>query len=231
MKTVTLDGIGEVQLKKSARAKRLILKISSEGVPVVTVPTYVPYIVAQKFAIKQRDWIQTHATPRLLSVITEGKKVGSDHIVAFTRAHTDKVSSRVGKETIVVHVPAGKLRTHPTVQAEAKKACIRALRKQAEVHLPKRIHELSEQFGHRYNNITVRAVKTRWGSCSSQGNINLSIWLMQLPEPLVDYVLCHELAHLEHQHHQPAFWNEVAQMIPDFKARRKALKDYQPRLM
>ena len=56
MKIISIDGIGEVTLRKSAKAKRLILKLSAEGVPTVTVPTYVPYIVAHKFALKQKSY-------------------------------------------------------------------------------------------------------------------------------------------------------------------------------
>lgn len=231
MKTITIEGVGEVQLKKSARAKQLILKISSEGKAVVTVPTYIPYIVAQKFAYKQKDWIQTHTKTMRPTIITESKQVGKNHRVIFAPSKNDKLSSRVGKEYITIFLPTGTLRTHPSVQAEAKKACIRALRRQAEVYLPKKIHELSLIHGHRYKTITVRAVKTRWGSCSSERNINLSIWLMQLPDSLIEYVLCHELAHLEHPHHQKTFWDEVAIMVPDYKARRKDLKNYQPRLL
>lgn len=226
-----LDGVGEVQLKKSARAKQLILKITSEGVPVVTVPTYVPFVVAQKFATKQKDWILTHARPLRPNIISEGKLVGNQHKVKFVTSDLDKPTSRVTKDSIVVRIPLGKLRTHPAVQAEAKKACVRALRKQAEIYLPKKIHELSVLHGHHYNNISVKAVKTRWGSCTTEKNINLSIWLMQLPDSLIEYVLCHELAHLDHPHHQAAFWKEVARMIPDFTVRRKQLKGFHPRLM
>ena len=231
MKTFMLDGVGEVQLKKSARAKQLILKLSSEGIPIVTIPTYIPYIVAQKFALKQKEWILRHGKALRPEIISEGKQIGKHHIVQYLNSDLDKPTSRVSKDSVTIRIPAGKLRTHPTVQAEAKKACIRALRKQAESFLPKRIHELATVFGYRYNNITVRAVRTRWGSCSTKKNINLSIWLMQLPDPLIEYVLCHELAHLNHPNHQPAFWHEVESMIPDYKMRRKRLKDYQPRLM
>lgn len=231
MKVITIDGVGEVTLKKSAKAKRLILKLSAEGVPSVTVPTYVPYIVAHKFVLRQAQWIKEHARTMRPSIITNDKRVGFDHYVVFAPTEKDKPSSRVSATKITVLVPRTTLRTHPAVQAEAKKACIRALRKQAEVYLPKKIHELSLIHGHHYKNISVRAVKTRWGSCSSTKNINLSIWLMQLPEILIEYVLCHELAHLEHQHHQAAFWQEVERMLPDYKRSRKALKDYQPRLL
>jgi hypothetical protein len=54
---------------------------------------------------------------------------------------------------------------------------------------------------------------------------------MQVPDHLVQYVLCHELTHLNHMHHQTAFWEELAQMIPDYKARKKELKEYRPELM
>jgi predicted metal-dependent hydrolase len=231
MKIISIDGIGEVTLRKSAKAKRLILKLSAEGVPTVTVPTYVPYIVAHKFALKQKEWIRSNARSMRPSIITEGKRIGFDHIVTFLPTDKSEPRGRVTASSITVQVPSRMMRTHPAVQAEAKKCCVRALRKQGEVYLPKRIHELSLIHGHQYNNITVRAVKTRWGSCSSSKNINLSIWLMQLPQTLIEYVLCHELAHLKHQHHQASFWQEVERMIPDYKPRRKALKDYQPRLL
>ena len=140
MKVITIDGVGEVTLKKSAKAKRLILKLSAEGVPTVTVPTYVPYIVAHKFVLRQAQWIKEHARTMRPSIITNDKRVGFDHYVVFAPTEKDKPSSRVSATKITVLVPRTTLRTHPAVQAEAKKACIRALRKQAEVYLPKKIH-------------------------------------------------------------------------------------------
>lgn len=231
MKTLVLEGIGEVTLKKSVRAKRLILKITQSGEPVVVIPSYVPYVVAERFARQHKSWFQEHAikTPKL--VIHEGKLVGGTYKVQFVPKDVTKPSSRITGTHINVSYPGALSVTDDSVQSEAKKACIRALRKLAEAKLPSLLHENAHKYGFKYSEVRIKTVHTRWGSCSSNKIINLSVWLMQLPPELMEYVICHELAHLNFMHHQPAFWNEVERMVPDHKARRKALKEYRPELI
>ena len=75
--------------------------------------------------------------------------------------------------------------------------------------------------------ITIRNQKTSWGSCSSAGNVNFNYQLYYLPDELLDYVVVHELAHRRHMNHSKEFWSEVALYCPDYRARRKQLKEYQ----
>ena len=75
-----------------------------------------------------------------------------------------------------------------------------------------------------YNRITVTSAKTRFGSCSSKGNISYSYRLMLYPSEAIDYVVVHELAHLREMNHSPAFYKIVESVLPDYKARRKLLK-------
>ena len=82
----------------------------------------------------------------------------------------------------------------------------KALRKDAQLQLSVQLAELAELHGFKYTGVKIRKSKTRWGSCSSKGIINLSFYLMLLPEHLKEYVLLHELCHTIQMNHSPAFW-------------------------
>ncbi|MFO7618207.1 MAG: SprT family zinc-dependent metalloprotease [Thermoplasmata archaeon] len=73
--------------------------------------------------------------------------------------------------------------------------------------------------------ISVRSQKSRWGSCSSGGNISLNWKLVTAPPEILDYVVAHELCHLKHRNHKPAFWDDLGKVMPDFQARRKWLRE------
>ena len=78
--------------------------------------------------------------------------------------------------------------------------------------------------GTSYNRVTVTSARTRFGSCSAKGNISYSYRLMLYPEPAIDYVVVHELAHTLEMNHSPRFWAVVEKYMPDYKERKKLLK-------
>lgn len=89
-----------------------------------------------------------------------------------------------------------------------------------------RLTIVNQTYGFRYGSISIRSQKTRWGSCSTRGTLSFNYRLIYLPLPLVDYVIAHELCHLEQMNHSPAFWALVAQAVPDWKVLRKELRRY-----
>ena len=91
--------------------------------------------------------------------------------------------------------------------------------------IPKKVAHFAPLVGVDYGRITIRNQKTRWGSCSSKGNLNFNCQLMLLPDEIIDYVVVHELCHRNEMNHSPAFWAEVERILPDYKERRKWLKE------
>lgn len=80
-----------------------------------------------------------------------------------------------------------------------------------------KLQHWNQYYGYVYGRVSIKMVKTRWGSCSSNRNLNFNYKIMFLPEHLQDYIIVHELCHLEQMNHSPAFWALVAKTIPDYK--------------
>ncbi|MHB1407018.1 MAG: M48 family metallopeptidase [Desulfitobacteriaceae bacterium] len=80
--------------------------------------------------------------------------------------------------------------------------------------------------GVRYGQVSIKEQKTKWGSCSGKGNINLNWQIIRAPEKVTDYVIIHELAHLKYMNHSPDFWKVVAQEMPEYKVWKKWLREH-----
>ena len=102
---------------------------------------------------------------------------------------------------------------------------LHALADRALKYIPERVAYFVPIVGVRYGRITIRSQHTRWGSCSSKGNLNFNCLLMLTPPEVVDYVVVHELCHRKEMNHSARFWAEVEKILPDYKIRRKWLKD------
>ena len=102
------------------------------------------------------------------------------------------------------------------------------LQKKARDYLPYRLEYFAKLYGYTYDKCRLTHANTRWGSCSSGRTISLNIGLMQVPEALRDYVIIHELAHLNHMDHSRAFWAEVGSHDKNYKSHEKHLKMFKP---
>lgn len=100
----------------------------------------------------------------------------------------------------------------------------------AKVCIPQRAAYYAAQMGVSYGRITIREQKTRWGSCSSRGNLNFNWKLVLMPPEVLDYVVVHELAHRREMNHSERFWSIVGEVLPDYRERRKMLREWGKRL-
>ena len=105
------------------------------------------------------------------------------------------------------------------------------LRERAKSVLAQRTAYFARQIGVTYGRITVRDQKTRWGSCSQTGNLNFNFRLILAPLEVLDYVVVHELCHRRQMNHSTQFWQEVAQVLPDYRKRKAWLTENGWRLM
>lgn len=104
-------------------------------------------------------------------------------------------------------------------------------RKYAATYLDARAHSFAEKLQVDYHRISIRDMKSRWGSCSKDGNISLHWKLILLPERLSDYVVVHELCHRLQMNHQKEFWATVGSLLPDYKQRRAELKEHEQQIL
>ena len=108
-----------------------------------------------------------------------------------------------------------------TQQEEAK------YKKQAGAFFQQKCQFFAEQMGLHHRSVKVNGARTRWGSCNRKGDINFTYRLIFAPEELIDYVVVHELAHTKEMNHSANFWTIVEQIMPDYKERRKKLREFQ----
>lgn len=108
---------------------------------------------------------------------------------------------------------------------------IKRLTDKARPYFAARCELYADHIGVSYNRIAVRRQKTRWGSCSSKGNINLNVLLMLAPIEVIDYVIIHELCHRKQMNHSAKFWALVEEEMPDYRIWKKWLRDNGSRLI
>ncbi|HEX4774923.1 MAG TPA: SprT family zinc-dependent metalloprotease [Candidatus Saccharimonadales bacterium] len=226
-KQFILDSGLTVNVYKRRGNRNLRLSVNHGGQVRVSIPAWAPYKAGLDFVRSREPWIRSQQlSPRLLR---HGQAIGKAHHLEFAaKAGLIKPSSRIRSSAVVVTHPTSLEPNSSTVQNEAEKACVRALRAQAEQLLPQRLANLASQYGFTYNQVGIKRLKSRWGSCDQGQNIVLNLFLIQLPWDLIDYVLLHELTHTQVLKHGPVFWEAMSAKMPDTKRRRQALRNYHP---
>ncbi len=130
------------------------------------------------------------------------------------------------KEWIVSHVRKKERELAEAAAGMYTEADLRRLRKETLEQVTQRTAHFAAQLGVTYGKITVRRQQSRWGSCSSAGNLNFNCLLADCPPEVLDYVVVHELCHRLEMNHSAAFWENVARVCPDYMTQRRWLKEH-----
>ncbi|MDD2196926.1 MAG: SprT family zinc-dependent metalloprotease [Bacteroidales bacterium] len=224
-----LIGVGDIYLKRNRKARKLSISIKPSGEVRVTVPGLLPLSYAKTFVEAKQDWITSKLNE--LSVLNQQRIISSgyktrEHELQFKATSASDIKVNFEEQYINVTHPEGIDTESEYLQNIAKEAIVEAYRKEAKAILPNRVSELAQKHNFKYNTLRIKNITSRWGSCSSVNNINLSLYLMKLPDELIDYIILHELAHTVHKNHGPNFWNLLDKLTGDAKMLSKRVKKY-----
>lgn len=231
MKSIQIPDIGTVLVQKRKSSSHIRLSLSHDGSIKVSLPYWLPYSAGMMFVKKQTKWIIENKQEKKQP--SNGQTIGKNHkLILIPQSDSEKVVSRITSDgEIRVFYPESFSPNDQRVQTIIHKACLRSLKQQADKLLKIRLNELSMMHGLSYSNFATKQLKSRWGSCTSQKDITLNIFLIQLPWHLIDYVLLHELVHTKIMAHGPVFWKEMSKYVINVKTLRKEIKTYQPILL
>ena len=142
------------------------------------------------------------------------RRVSRAEIDAFVQSHAAWIEKSLAREQ-------ARRDAHPEPDEPQRAEYIR----RAKETIPERVASYANIMGLRPAGVTITGARTRFGSCSSKGRLCFSWRLMQYPPEAVDYVVVHELAHLVYRNHSPAFYALIERYLPDYKARRRLLRE------
>ena len=223
-----------IEVRRSPRARRLSLKIESEKPELILViPRYALSMQIDSFIRKQTPWIEKHWTQALKKAQKRPKRRYQDGDTYFYFGETlslKLIPSLSWKPGIRVVGNNLEITLHKATSLSDGKKTIKKIvqefyKKKAEEVIHDRLQFFNEHYGLKYNRVTFRNQKTRWGSCSSAKNLNFNWRLIMAPIEIIDYVVVHELCHIKYMNHSAAFWKLVSELIPNHKEMRRWLKD------
>ena len=202
-------------LKKSARARRISLRVSQlDGRVTLTCPRSVSETEALAFARAKSAWLrQTLADQQAPVIVGHGAQVP---VLGIPRRILPAEGRAVRLTDTAILVPGAPGRAAARV--------LGFLKQHARDRLADAADRYAESLGRPYARLTLRDTRSRWGSCTSDGGLMFSWRLIMAPQPVLDYVAAHEVAHLAEMNHSPAFWAVVARLYGDHTAPRSWLR-------
>lgn len=226
----SIKGIGEVIFVHNPRSTNIRISLRP-GSPVrISAPPYTEENLMLNFLEEKKEWINSQQQKieqkTILFLPGTNFKTHSHHLVILHNSSKQRVEAMIGQNEIRILVPTCRNIESNSVQLFIKKVIIETLRKEAKIYLPQLIRNLANQYGFHYNQIAIKNLRSKWGSCSGSNNLNFNLHLMRLPDPLIRYVVLHELAHTVVKNHGPKFWKLLDSMLGNAHATDSLMKKY-----
>jgi len=204
-----------------SKRKTIALGVTADAILIVRAPHTTPLRYIERLLKKKMSWIQNAKQrainrPRALpKEFIDGESflyLGKSYKMRFDKNATKSIAFKNG---FVLNTK---------VKSRIRNLIITWYKAEAKRKITERVEWCARRFGFSFKSVRITAAEKRWGSCGTSGNLNFSWRLIMAPTSVIDYVIIHELAHLEHKNHSKAFWNSVKVMYSNYEKARNWLK-------
>lgn len=206
--------------------RTLAIIVENDGSLTVRAPLHLHQQEIDRFLAAKKVWIQTKQLEAARLSLPIRKYESGEYFLFLGKLYPLDL---VDGQDLPLSLN-GSFRLDRRFQTQGREVFSRWYRDQARKIFDKRLAYFAQLHQLDYNRLRITSAKTRWGSCSSRKTISLAWRLVMAPPEVADYVILHELAHLEHANHSMHFWARLAQLCPDYKLHRKWLKENGSRL-
>ena len=209
--------VAEFRIRRSPRARRVRVMVDGDGTVVVTLPRRAPERAAAEAVEELAPWIARRLQALQRAANEVAREPGTlPYLGQDLRVVAEPGRTRVHRRGDELLVPAG----------DAREAIERFYRRRARVEIGARLDAAVARAGTKYTGLTIRGQRTRWASCSSTGAMSFNWRLLLAPEAVLDYVIEHEVCHIEVMDHSPRFWALLESRVPEWREHSTWLRRY-----
>ena len=229
--TLTLPSGERLDYQLERRQRRTVgLKITATGL-VIHAPKRIAQSYLESLILQKSDWIRKKLEALTLNQIPALQWEDQEQLLLLGNTISLSIKQDA-RSRAVIYEPGALLLAlpNPDDTTAISRKVIQWYKKQALVDFARRLEILSAKLGVVTPQLFLSNAKSRWGSCNSKKEIRLNWRLLQAPPHIINYVICHELAHLKEMNHSAKFWAVVASIYPDYKTAEKELKAWSPKL-
>jgi predicted metal-dependent hydrolase len=209
--------VAEYRIRRSPRARRVRVTVDADGSVTVTLPRKAPEKAAADAVQELAPWIARRRRSLARAAAEVARPAGTVPYLGEALAlHPQPGRERVHRRGDVLLVP----------DSDPRDALERFYRRAARAEIAPRLDAATARAGSRYAGLTIRGQRTRWASCSSDGRMSFNWRLLLAPPEILDYVVEHEVCHLDVMDHSPRFWALLESRVPDWRAHAAWLRRY-----
>jgi predicted metal-dependent hydrolase len=229
--TLTLASGETISYLLERRPRRTVgLKITADGL-VVHAPKRIFEFQLNQILQEKSNWILNKLKNREANQVEKIQWANGDHLLYLGNDIQLNITQSKANKALVFEQNMLKLAClQPNNHALISRKVIQWYKKQAALDFGRRLEILAAKLGVETPPLTLSNAQSRWGSCNSHGNVRLSWRLLQTPPHIINYVICHELAHLKQMNHSAKFYAVLESLFPNYKAAEKELKILSPHL-